>query len=96
MSKPAYVQEFDFGGKRLTSIVMDEDEFEKLVDELKEKWPREAATVEGCRAAKHIPAIGRGTVTGFIFDRYNVKTDVISIIVRGMGPEVARRFGIGD
>ena len=44
------------------------------------------------KAAKHLPLMGRGTKTERFFVRFGVKTDKLSVIVRGHGDEVAKRL----
>lgn len=78
--------------RRLTSLVIDESEFVELVqscsDMLKPKQAK--ALVE----AKHIPLMSRGRKTEHVFTKYDIKTDLLSVIVRGAGPELAEKLGI--
>lgn len=88
------------GETKITSVIMDEDEFMRVVDQIQQnplsrvppaEW---AGHVQAMREAKHIPAVGRGEKTAWIFDRFHVTTKVMCLMVRGQGMELARKMGI--
>jgi len=93
--KPPHVQVFNVVGPEgpfeLAAIVIDREEFDALIDEIvkvsmemgiKEEMGR---TIKECG---NIPMVARGTKTAFIFERYGVKGDRLSVIVRGMGEKL--------
>lgn len=95
--KQPYVQTFTFTGPEgpfeLASVVLDREEFDALIDEIvkvsmemgiKEEMGK---TIKECG---HIPMVARGAKTAFIFERYGVKGDRLSVIVRGQGNKVLR------
>jgi hypothetical protein len=84
---------------RLTSIVMDEDEFEALLQHIADGDPVVNVTtaqrmspqdVESLRRAKNVPLIARGTKTEYLFRIYGVDSELMSAIVRG---QAERAFG---
>lgn len=89
------------GRSRLTSLVMDEIEFEAFLQHIVEGDPvvnvmtqrrMSPEDVEGLRRAKHVPLIARGTKTEYLFKIYEVETDLMSAIVRGQGDRVLSRM----
>jgi len=87
-----YVKEFQLtNGTAFTSVVMDGDEFNSLCDSLSDIFDANSNNrvgneqIAALKEAQHIPMIAKGTLTKFIFDKYDVKTDRVSIIVRGTG-----------
>jgi len=94
-----YVKAFKLpNGMELTSIVIDADEFQALVDEIDTDTkmpngiPIPPEQIQAIRDAGHIPLIQKGTKTAFIFDRYGVETDKCAVITRGKGKEIAARL----
>lgn len=86
-------------GSELTSVVLDQDEFDELCDSLKDvmiynmKGQRAAeAHLKALKTAKHLPLMSRGTKTQFVFDKYGIETDKASFIVRGHGRSLAKDF----
>lgn len=79
-------------GDEITSVVLDLEEYESLIDILHNtdlggvSLSKEQA--DRLKEAKHIPMISRGTKTAFVFDRFDIKTNVACFIVRGHGPEL--------
>ena len=78
----------------ITSVVMDEDEFTNLVEDLtgifniasKERVDNSAK--EALLKARHIPMIGKGTKTQFVFDRYEIETNLACFAVRGFAQKL--------
>ena len=101
MSEP-YLQKFELPNKvEITSVVIDEEDFNALCDELhgiimaNEDNERVAdAQIESLKAAKMLPLIARGVKTEFVFERFGIETDRACIIVRGHGKELAQQLGI--
>lgn len=86
---------------RLTSIVMDEGEFETLLQRISEGDPvfnvmtkerMSPEDVEALRKAKHVPLVARGTKTEHLFKAYEIETDYFSAIVRGQGNRLLERM----
>lgn len=77
--------EFITAKGNLTSIVMDSDEFMTLCDEISLKTKLSVDQVKTLRSNGHIPLIQRGSTTRFIFDKYDVNTSMLSVIIRGNG-----------
>lgn len=95
-----FIQVFSIEGKLFTSVVLDSDEFDRLLDEVARQplgglseaaW---AEQVSALRKLRNITAIGRGTKTQWLFDRFDVKTDTMGVMVRGQGMNVARKLGL--
>ena len=89
-----YKKIFEFKGKQLTSVVIDEADFMALADELggirnlHDNIPTKQEDIDRIKAARHIPMFGRGTKTEWIFDRFDITTDWAAIIVRGAASQV--------
>jgi len=95
MSEQPFVQEFEMpDGRVVTSVVMDREEFETLIDELiKAEIHGLTPDVAGqVKELGHIPLMGRGAKTEFVFERYGATGKMISIIIRGQGRFIAERF----
>lgn len=95
-----YVRHFDFpDNKNVTAVVLDKVDFDAVCDELfeiLESWGQPAQQViEAIKEAENIPAMVRGTKTQKFFDRWNVKTSMLSVIVRGAGMRVLMRKCLG-
>ena len=98
----AFVKEFEFNGQVITSVVMDEDEFLSFCDELLEIFWRlspsspgeraDADQIAKIKAGKHLPMMALGSKTAKFFERYGIKSKYASFIVRGQGPNVAKRY----
>lgn len=74
--------------KQITSVVMDQSDFDTLCDDLEGIQLRDGRStsksdVDTIRASKHIPFMYRGTATEKFFDKYEVETDYMCVIVRG-------------
>lgn len=88
MTEP-FVKEFDIQGTKVTSVVLDPEDFEAFCDELidvfnvgsGERTNREG--VEKIRKAGHLPLMAKGTKTEKFFTRWNVKTAHMGVIKRG-------------
>lgn len=87
------------GPWKISSVVVSDDEFADLVLTIRGmsvrsyKGPHmEKADVDAIEQARHIPLIYKGSITRFLFDRYNVQTPFMSVIVRGEGTTVLQRF----
>ena len=95
----AFVREFVLDGKVITSVVMDEAEFNAFCDELGGIFNQaqgeraNADQISMIKQAKHLPAMARGTKTEKFFTRYGIKSNMASFIVRGEGFTVAERYG---
>lgn len=74
----------------ITALVIDEPEFVELCKEFTVLMTDEE--VQRLIKARHVPLICAGTKTQKFFDRYGVTTSMMSIIVRGAGPEVVERY----
>jgi len=90
----AFTQTFHTPYGQLTSVVLDKNEFDALCEELQDvinlavKERTTAAQIKQIKDTGIIPMIKKGTKTQFIFDRYNISTQVCAIIVRGKGQEL--------
>jgi hypothetical protein len=99
--KEAYIRVFSMGnGKMTTVIVCDKDEFDSNIEMLSGIYcfdENQNATKESIQKIKDfgcLPLCSLGTKTKPLFDKYEVKTDLLSMMVRGMGPEVVKALGI--
>lgn len=72
----------------MTSLVIDKEEFDGLCDESVAKNLLQLHDTNTCKNTGHIPLIMRGSKTAFIFERYDIKTDFVAVIVRGNGRKV--------
>ena len=98
MAQP-FVQTFKVntseGEIELASVVIDQRDFDALCDELAAVKMLVGITLDQVAALKsmgNIPLVARGTKTDFLFQRWGVTCDRLSIIVRGKGRDVARRL----
>jgi len=93
MASP-YKQVFDAPQGRMTSVVLDKPEFDALADSLLGVFTQDARAdlshIQRIKDAGHLPLMGRGTKTQFVFDRYGIGTDLAGFIVRGAGLDVLR------
>ncbi len=91
----------------ITSIVMDQEEFNEFCDNLKgilhtdrlggNMKRADDEQIEQIRASKHLPMMARGTKTQRFFDQYEVTTDYLCVIVRGTGGTVlAKLSGVNN
>jgi hypothetical protein len=94
MSEKPFVREFEMpDGRVFASVVMDREDFETLIDELL------AAEVEGLtpemaanvKKIGHIPMMARGTKTEFVFERFELSCNLLSMIIRGQGRKIAEQ-----
>ena len=92
MMSSAYKQVFDAPQGQMTSVVLDKSEFDALADSLLGVFTQDSradeAQIERIKASGHIPLMGRGTRTQFVFDQYGIVTDLAGFIVRGNGRKV--------
>lgn len=91
-----FKQVFKFrDNKQITSVVMDQSDFDTLCDDLEGIQLRNGGRtnkpdIDLIRASKHIPLMYRGTVTQKFFDKYKVETDYMCVIVRGEGKNLMK------
>jgi hypothetical protein len=91
-----YVGYLEAKGMKIASVVIDQNEFNELVEEfrgiieVKNNIRMVDDHINTFKKAKHVPLIKRGAKTEFIFERFGIRKNVIfaSIIVRGAGEEV--------
>jgi len=89
VSQPPFVEEYEINGIRVTSVVIDADEFESFCNELEgifdvkigARAGKEA--IEAIRKEGHLPLMARGTKTEKFFERWGVKTDKMGVVRRG-------------
>jgi hypothetical protein len=102
------VHEFEFGTRapngdpgpwRISSVVVSPEEFADLMETLRSNRFKnnngreiDMKDIQVIEEARHIPMVYRGTVTRFLFERYGVHTNYMSVIVRGSGVEVYERY----
>ena len=98
-TKHEYVLDLKEGPMPFTSIVCSEEEFEALlVDMFDRTRIRMGDTgermgdemVNRYRQAKYIPLVARGSVTEWMFARYEISTELMAVVVRGYGPKMAQ------
>lgn len=82
----AYIETFNIAGKEITTIVCDQTEFDQNIELLRDLGQDKA--FETIKKSGHLPLCGRGTKTAALFNKYNIHTDLLSMIVRGKGPEL--------
>lgn len=89
-----FKQVFDIPQGRTTSVVLDRPEFDALADSLIGVFTQDARAdathIQRIKDAGHLPLMGRGTRTQFVFDQYGIETDLAGFIVRGTGRNVLR------
>ena len=86
-------------GKEITSIVLDKTEFDQLIDGLKgimigdtENQRAAQTQLDAIKAANTLPMISRGTKTQYIFEKYEIETNLACFIVRGTGKQLERQL----
>jgi len=88
----AYKQVFNAPQGRMTSVVLDKPEFDTLADSLLGVFTQDSRAdqshIQRIKDAGHLPLMGRGTKTQFVFDQYGIETDLAGFIVRGSGRKV--------
>lgn len=91
-AKRPYKAVYAIGTLQITSLVLDQEEFNALVHEFNGLFPQMTGEIiEVLIKAKHVPMIARGSKTEKFFTRYGIETDRMCIIVRGAGEEVINR-----
>lgn len=98
MAEP-FVKHFGLpDNKEVTTVVLDKSDFDALCDELVDLFTSHSQPghqiAQAFKEAENIPVMARGTKTQKFFDRWGVKTELISIIVRGAGLRVLMRLGL--
>jgi hypothetical protein len=99
MPEKPFVQEYEMpDGTVITSVVMDREDFESLLDELAQVkisglTPEEAEQV---KKIGYVPLLSRGAKTEFVFERYGVSGKLISMIIRGQGQRIAAEHELSD
>lgn len=90
-----YTQEYTMpNGIKLTSVVMDQKDFDAFIDELEKVclsgfMPNvNKEQIDSVRKTKVLPPMKRGTITEIFFERFNVATEYMSAIVRGQGSAI--------
>ena len=98
VTKPAYVQRMKLGDFELTSIVCDKEEFDENIDTIKEVFCIKNGERAGqdqintIKNAGHLPLCTKGTKTIHLFEKYNVETNLLAIIVRGKGKDLIKEI----
>ena len=97
-----YVKKFDLpNGDSLTTVVLDEQEFFELVDSLagvfniadpKNPQRTNDTMLEQLKEARHIPMMSKGTKTAFVYDKYEIESQLAAFVVRGHGPELLQQL----
>lgn len=91
MKPQNYIFELPYG--KITSVVVDEDEFSSFCDDIAKSGvfasnadERVTDDIVGrIRSAKYLPMAKRGTLTEPFFRRFGVRTNLMCVIVRGEG-----------
>lgn len=97
MPKP-FLQEFVFGDLKLTSVVIDANDFESFCDDLAgimeiEKGIRaNENTIQSIKKTGILPLMSRGNKTEKFFTKWGVKTDKMSVIKRGFYEEMTKKI----
>lgn len=86
---------FKLGDKQITSVVMDQSDFNALCDDLEGiklhgGGRASKSDIDLIRASKNLPLMYRGTVTQKFFDKYEVETDYMCATVRGEGKNLLK------
>ena len=94
MAEP-FVQVFNLNDdEKIASVVMDRSDFNALCDLIGGIMSQDGRIdknfIENIKDAGHIPMIARGTKTEFIFNKFGVTIDKMSVIVRGKGPTLLK------
>ncbi len=83
-----YKREFVLGSFSVTTLVLDRVDFESLVREIVSRGLIMADDAQSMLDAQLIPLIAKGTKTAFLFERFEVSTEKLSVIVRGASKTV--------
>ena len=83
-----YKQVFNAPQGRMTSVVLDKSEFDAMADSLvgvfTQVWNAgdgsdsraDESHIKRIKDAGHLPLMGRGTKTQFVFDQFGIETDL--------------------
>ncbi len=88
------------GQREFTAVVVDSDEYDVVMVMLLDHPPGNAEpgqweeSVAKMKWLRNIPAIGKGRLTEWLFTRYDVKTNVMGLMVRGEGQNVVAKMGL--
>ena len=95
MPKPPTVHRYKIptpdGVLELSCIVIDQSEFNDVCDAAAEKGLLTSQQAAEIKTIGNIPMVMRGTKTEFLFEKFGVEDQRLSMIVRGKGEEVFRR-----
>lgn len=90
----AFKQVFEIPQGQITSVVLDRSDFDVIVDSLLGVFTQDAradeSVLKSLKDAGHLPMMGRGSKTQFVFDRFGIGTDLACFVVRGTGRDVLR------
>ena len=87
----AYVQVYTINNVQVAAVVCDKEEFNSNIEKLSGVFTINSSqranerTINNLKEACHLPLCKRGTKTEFLFEKYDVKTEYITMIVRGHG-----------
>lgn len=76
----------------VTSVVMDEEVFTKVIDDLGANLGLSDGDKDKIKTAKHVPFMAKGTKTQFAFDQFDIKTEFACMIVRGHGKNLMKKI----
>ena len=91
------------GTTQITSVVTTQEDFDNLMDTLdampvvnsrsvRGEFTKKKPDTTAFRMLRHVPVVARGTMTEWVFERYGVETQLVSVIVRGAGKNLANRM----
>ena len=87
----AYVQVYTINNVQVAAVVCDKEEFnsnDPFVCSLAAVYCKNSTqffNINDLKESCHLPLCKRGTKTEFLFEKYDVKTEYITMIVRGHG-----------
>lgn len=94
-AKPASVTEYDTGDMKLSVIVCDKAEFDQNIEYLRnvicanlDNKRANEQQIELLKQHGHLPLCQRGTKTERLFKKYDIKTDLLAMIVRGKAEQL--------
>ncbi len=87
----AHVQVYTFNNVQVAAIVCDKEEFNDNIEKLSGIFSinnsrrADERIINDLKKACHLPLCKRGTKTEFLFEKYDVKAEYITMVVRGYG-----------
>ena len=92
-----YRQIFDFKEGKLTTLVMNQLDFNQLIDTIEGlDLDLKESDIDQLKTTGHLPLIARGSKTQPVFEKYAVETEYLAAIIKGVGEKLFEEINESD